>query len=206
MPNPLIVFAHADEAQAFSDVSHLVTGIGKINAVAELARRLGEGDVSEVVVLGTAGMLDDHLDLDTVYRVAAAVQHDFEFPTDAATLPGDGVVEMLDPLEWEARGAQVMQTIAESDESPTAVIATGDVFVKDDLLRTTLVARGAQLVDMESYAYAVLCRVYGVPVSIYKIPSDTADSATTHESWDDIVARKSTQLREFADQRGLLIN
>ena len=202
MSNRLLVFAHADEAQAFSDVPHLVTGIGKINAVVELSRELSRNDVSDVVVLGTAGMIDDHLDLDTVYRVSAAMQHDFEFPSDTAILARDGSVDMMTPLEWEAGTAQT----TEDEAVPTAMIATGDLFVKDDLLRTALVSQGAQLVDMESYAYAVLCRVYDVPVSIFKIPSDTADSATTHESWDQVVARKSDQLRQFADQHGLLIN
>lgn len=196
MPKPLLVFAHADEAQAFADVPHFVSGFGKISATVHLGERLAEGDVSEVVVLGTAGLLDDGLDFDAVYRIAYALQHDFEFPSDVARIEQDGTVGLIDPLEWEHHTPRLAPG--------EAVIATGDVFVKDDELRANLTSQGAQLVDMESYAFAVLCRVYEVPLTIYKIPSDTADSNTTNQSWDDIVAVKSQQLREFAHEKGLV--
>lgn len=196
MRSRLLVFAHADEAQAFVDVPHFVSGIGKISATVNLGERLSQGDVSEVVVLGTAGMLDDGLDFDAVHRIGYVMQHDFEFPSDVVRIEQDGSVSLIDPLTWEAGTPEI--------STGEAVIATGDVFVKDDLLRASLIAQGAQLVDMESYAFAVLCRVYEVPLTIYKIPSDTADSATTNQSWDDIVAVKSRQLREFAQAQGLL--
>lgn len=196
---PLLVFAHADEAQAFADVPHLVTGIGKINSSTVLSKRLGEGNVSEVIVLGTAGMIDDRLHVETVYRVAAAVQHDFEFPTATAVISDTGAVELIDPHDWADRAHEVT-----SQGGDTAMIATGDVFVNDNQLRNSLIAQGAQLVDMESYAYAITAHSFGVPIRIFKVPSDTADDNTTHEEWDTVVVRKSEALRQFAREQGLL--
>lgn len=183
----LIVFAHRDEASAFADVPHLVTGVGKINASTELAAALAaaaaEGrSIGRVLVLGTAGVVgdgDDRPSLDEVYQIAGVVQHDFSLPTP----------ELVPAGEWVL------------PEARRAVIATGDVFVKDDVQRATISALGATLVDMEAYAYARVCERFGVPLQLFKVPSDFADSATTDEEWDVIVFRKSEQLRAFWEER-----
>ena len=46
-----------------------------------------------------------------------------------------------------------------------------------------------------------MCERLGVPLQIFKVPSDFADSATSDADWDEIVFRKSEQLREFWDAR-----
>lgn len=178
--HPLLVFAHADEASAFEGVPHLVTGVGKVNAAVSLAAALREGSVERVVVLGTAGVVGegaDRLSLDTVYQVTGVVQHDFSLPSPTVVPGGDVLL------------------------GETATMATGDQFVKDDAQRTHIAELGAQLVDMEGYAYASLCARLGVSLQIFKIPSDFADSSTTDEEWDEIVFAKSRQLRAFWEDR-----
>ncbi|MGO1810825.1 MAG: phosphorylase family protein, partial [Canibacter sp.] len=174
MKNQLLVFAHHDEASAFTDIAHLVTGVGKINAATSLALALGAASepVDEVVVLGTAGIVSDGHDLDTIVQITHAVQHDFSL--DSPRL-------VLAPPVIDA----------------TATIATGDVFVKNDAQRTAIANLGATLVDMETYAYASVCERFNVPLKAFKIPSDFADSSTTDEEWDEIVFLKSGQLRHF---------
>lgn len=188
MPTPvtLLVFAHRDEASAFGDVPHLVTGVGKINAATELSAALAAGfdgePIARVVVLGTAGVVGDGADrpsLDEVYQITGVVQHDFSLPSPLLVPAG----EIVQP------------------EGLQAVIATGDVFVKDDAQRATIQGLGATLVDMEAYALARVCERHGVPLQIFKVPSDFADSSTTDEEWDTIVFRKSEQLREFWNAR-----
>ena len=189
MPAPtttLLVFAHRDEASAFADVPHLVTGVGKINAATELSAAIAAGDsgakIERVVVLGTAGVVGDGEDrpsLDEVYQITGVVQHDFSLPSPAIIPAG----ELVQPEELRA------------------VIATGDVFVKDDEQRARIHSLGATLVDMEAYALARVCERNGVPLQIFKVPSDFADSSTTDEEWDTIVFRKSEQLRAFWETR-----
>lgn len=182
----LLVFAHRDEATAFADVDHLVTGVGKVNAAVSLAVKLAAGGadravVDRVIVLGTAGVVGDgdaRLDLETVYQITGVVQHDFSLPSPELRPHGDVLLP-----------------------GSTATIATGDVFVQDDAQRAHIQGLGADLVDMEAYAFASVCEKFGVPLQIFKIPSDFADSSTTAEEWDTIVFRKSEQLREFWDTR-----
>ena len=175
----LLVFAHRDEASAFADVPHLVTGVGKVQGAVSLAAALADGSVERVVVLGTAGVVgdgEDRLSLEEVVQITGVVQHDFSLPSPT-----------LEPA-----GAVILP-------ERTATIATGDVFVKDDAQRAHISGLGAALVDMESYAYASVCAKFDVPLQLFKIPSDFADSSTTDEEWDTIVFRKSEQLRAFWD-------
>lgn len=175
----LLVFAHDDEAAAFAreGIPHLVTGVGKVNASFELTRALAAGSgFEQVVVLGTAGIVSDGPRLDTVYQVSAVVQHDFSLASPRLELLGEVIA---DP----------------------AVIATGDVFVQDDVQRQRIAALGATLVDMESYAYASVCMRLEVPLRVFKTPSDFADSSTTMEEWDGAVLTNSEQLLRFAGER-----
>lgn len=179
----LLVFAHGDEAAAFAEagVPHLLTGVGKINAAIALTDAIlaaGGDGIERVVVLGTAGALSETARLDTVYQVTSAVQHDFSLPSPRIEIAGSGAV------------------LAE-----TTTIATGDVFVQDDARRATLAALGATLVDMETYAYARVCERLGIPLQVFKTPSDFADSSTTMEEWDGVVVSKSRQLFDFAAER-----
>ena len=179
----LLVFAHDDEAAAFAEagVPHLLTGVGKVNAALELTRALveaGSGGVDRVVVLGTAGAVAEGVRLDTVYRISAAVQHDFSLPSPR--------LELAPAFE---------------EQVEAAVIATGDVFVQDDAQRAALAALGASLVDMETYAYAHVCARLGIPLQVFKTPSDFADSSTTMDEWDGAVVSNSRQLFEFAESR-----
>lgn len=174
----LLVFAHADEAECFAraGVPHLVTGVGKINATLALTETIitaGQGAIDRVVVLGTAGAISEAARLDTVYQIVEVVQHDYSLPSPSIAPTG--------------------MTVAPE----TAVIATGDVFVQDDTQREAIAALGATLVDMESYAYAVVCERLGVPLQLFKVPSDFADSSTTQDEWDGVVVTKSQQLYDF---------
>ena len=183
MTQTLIVFAHRDEASAFADVPHLVTGVGKINAAGSLAHALASAPtkIERVIVLGTAGVVGDAPDrpsLEDVYQVTGVVQHDF-------SLPSPTLVPASEVLLPEF----------------TATIATGDVFVQDDVQRAHIAGLGATLCDMEAYAYASVCDRFEVPLQLFKIPSDFADSSTTDAEWDEIVFRKSEQLRAFYEAR-----
>jgi adenosylhomocysteine nucleosidase len=161
----LIVTALAAEAQSVpSSERVLVTGPGKVQAAAKLAVYLADwSEYTQVVVLGTAGLLTREYPIETVYQVGAAVQHDVGSTSHLAFLNSVAGSEVTAPglVQWD-------------DDAPFTV-ATGDVFVQS-ASRARELAIEAELVDMETYSYAYVCAYFGVPLKVFKYATDYADS------------------------------
>ena len=150
-----MVAATAREAAHVPDgLPLVVSGMGKTAAATATARALaGAGDKDLIVVnVGTAGALRD--EVTGLHEVGTVLNHDMN--ADAIRALG------YDPMERIVVGPGEI------------VLASGDVFVADRLVREAL-ARRAHLVDMEGYAVAYACRAFGVPVRLIKHVSDNAD-------------------------------
>lgn len=155
MTGVLVVAATAREAAHVPDSLPLViTGLGKTAAATAVARALAEAGTTDLAVVnvGTAGALRDGIT--GLHEVGTVVNHDMN--ADAIRALGH------DPVE---------QIVVGPHET---VLASGDVFVADPLVRQRL-ARRAHLVDMEGYAVAYACRAFAVPVRLVKHVSDNAD-------------------------------
>lgn len=164
---PLLVVATEAEATRLpTDAAILLTGMGKVNATAALTTVLAAGSLpAEVINLGTAGALRPGLT--GLHLVRRVVQHDLD-------------TELLHRLTGETVGAPL-------DLGDTGlVLATGDTFVSDEVVRERL-ARRADLVDMEGYAVASVAIRFGVPVRLVKCVSDGAGDDAAR-SWQENVA------------------
>lgn len=156
----------------------LVTGPGKLNAGVALAERLSDAArerPDEIVVVGTAGSVDDAL-AGGVHDVSATVQHDV---TDLEGTPGR---HLALPARLEIGG-----------NGP--VIATGDSFVDNAETAALIRSLGASLVDMETYALVWVAARHDVPIRVLRAISDRAQDGAT-ELWDEVVATCSGWLRE----------
>lgn len=170
----LVVSATPEEAAHVPPGLPLViTGVGKVAAAAVVARELAtRPDVTEVVNIGSAGALHDHLE--GLHLVGRVWNHDLS----AAALRAFG----YDPQEWLTVG-----------EGPIR-LATGDLFVSDPLVRTRL-SLEADLVDMEGYAVAWACRQAAVDCRLVKHVSDGADEASME--WPQRVDLSARALGEW---------
>lgn len=175
----LLVAALESELVAFSEpldgFDRLITGPGKLKATYGLTRALDAGAYDEILVVGTAGALDDTIG-SGVHEIHWAFQHD--------VINEDGVrgehVSMPQRIE-----------LAPGDVS----IATGDSFIDDAEAVQLILSLGGRLVDMESYAYAWVAAQFDVPIRIWKAVSDNAqDGANT--TWEEAVTACSHELRD----------
>ncbi|GAA1617034.1 nucleosidase [Kribbella karoonensis] len=179
MTQYLVVSAIAGEARYVPDgVPVVVTGVGKTAAAVAVSRALAERDTTDLVVLnvGTTGALRDGLS--GLFLPSKVINHDVN--ADAVRAIG------LDP----------------QDELPIeggdgTVLASGDVFVADPVVRARLAER-AQLVDMEAYGVVYACRAYGVPVRVVKHVSDSADGAAL--DWPALVDASAKVLGEWVSE------
>jgi adenosylhomocysteine nucleosidase len=179
LDRPLLVVALEEEAQHLhvSDLPVLVTGVGKVCAAAALASVLARQRPSRVINLGTAGSLREGLKGTQV--VGRVEQHDFDD-------------EAIFGLTGEHFGAAIDLGVG------GPVLGSGDLFVDSAAKRAGLVGRGIDLVDMEGYAVAFTARQFGLPVTLVKEISDSADEGaarTWRESVDECAERLGEWLR-----------
>lgn len=177
----LLVAALEAELVAFPPTlpgfQRLVTGPGKLQGAVALTRALDAlgRECEEIVVVGTAGALDDGLEA-SVYEIGATIQHDV---SDIDGIVGQHV-SLPARLELPRDGV---------------TIATGDHFVDDADAVERIRALDARLVDMETYAYVWTAQEFGVPVRVLKAVSDRAQDGARYD-WHDAVTACSVLLRD----------
>lgn len=156
----------------------VVTGVGKTAAAVAVSRALAERDTSDLVVLnvGTTGALRDGLA--GLFLPSVVINHD----VNAAAVRAIG----LDPRD---------ELVVEGGDG--TVLASGDVFVTDPVVRARLAER-AHLVDMEAYGVVYACQEYGVPVRVVKHVSDSADEAAL--DWPALVDASAKVLGEWVSE------
>lgn len=174
----LIVAATAVEAAHVPrDLPVLVTGLGKTAAAAHLSRELARRpEVTRIINIGSAGALHDHLA--GLHVIGRVIHHDIS----AAAI--------------RALGFEVEDELLLDPTSPMR-LATGDVFVTDPSVRSTL-ARRADLVDMEGFALAWTARLFDVEAVLVKHVSDYADESA--HDWPSAVAHSARELGAWLSQ------
>jgi adenosylhomocysteine nucleosidase len=172
----LIVSAtRAEAAFVPEDLPVVITGMGKTAAATATAKALATTDTEGLTVinLGTAGALRDGLT--GLHTPGTVFNHDMN--AEAIRALGHDPADTLD--------------VPDGDET---VLASGDVFVTDPLVRDRLAER-AHLVDMEGYAVAYACARFGVPVRLVKHVSDSADESAL--DWPAQVGASARALGEW---------
>ena len=141
------------------------TGVGKINAAMAATKACAQQDCESVVNYGTAGSLKTDIAGDLV-RVSQIHQRDMDARPLAA----------LGETPFEENGGMI-------DLGGEGVsLSTGDNFV------TSPPEIATDIVDMEAYAIAKICRAGGKPFQCYKYITDLADEDAT-QNWRDNVAK-----------------
>jgi len=178
------------------DVSLVLCGIGKVHAAAAAQRVVAELKPDAVFSCGSAGSLNDSLDIGDVVLGAATIQHDYGFVTPDAFIPfGLHLQRQGKAREYLRRfpadaallgAANAMQHDA-PPSSPSLVIGTiltGDQVIFSAEKRQALRQEfDALAVEMESAAIAQVCALYDVPfVSIRGISDHASETITLDTS------------------------
>jgi adenosylhomocysteine nucleosidase len=175
----LVVAATAAEAAHVpAGLPLVVTGLGKTAAAVATTRALAAyGDLTglAVVNIGTAGALREGLS--GLHVPGVVLNHDVN-------------ADIVRSLGYDPEERLV---VGESE----VVLATGDVFVTDPLVRDRL-ASAAHLVDMEGYAVAYAARSFGVPVRLVKHVSDDADESAM--DWPSRVEASAVELGGWLEE------
>ena len=169
---------------------------GKVAATITATLMVQEFGVTDLFFIGTAGALADGLKVGDIVIAKRLVQHDldarpmisrFELPllnriyVDSdpvlTALAGRAVTNLLE------RGVEKMvgeQAVKDFNLAPTLYygdIASGDQFINSKEKRESILSLlpGIQCVEMEGAAVAQVCLEFGVPFTVIRTISDTAD-------------------------------
>lgn len=166
---------------ASAGVDVLFTGVGKVNAAYQLARRVVVSPPSLVVNFGTAG--SSRHPRGAVLACRRFLQRDMD-------VSGLGFVVGQTPFENVPRELEFPPVFR---RLPEAICGTGDRF------ETTALDHACDVVDMEAYALAKVCWLERVPFACAKYVSDGADeNAGTH--WEaELEAAAQVFVRLYAE-------
>lgn len=182
--SPLVVFALAEEAGGcFDDLGDrlLYTGVGKINAAYALARRLQQSAPALVLSFGTAG--SPRFATHSLVECSRFVQRDM----DARPL---GFALGETPLDPHPAILTVPRRFDGLDEG---CCGTGDSFVQGHDIGA------CDVVDMEAYALAKICRLEGIAFTAVKYITDGGDDAADRD-WATNLPRAAAAFRGLYDR------
>ena len=161
----LVVLALADEAPMLAQHKNVFfTGIGKVNAASTVAELIEIHKPTQIINFGTAGGITVGPGL---HKATRFVQRDMQC-VELGALPGQTPNENTG-------------VVLEIDDSGLTC-STGDNFVTNPNLEIP-----ADLVDMEAYAIAKVCRKKHVKFLCYKFVSDNANENAATD-WSTMIS------------------
>jgi adenosylhomocysteine nucleosidase len=148
-----------------------VMGVGKIKATIATMKAIQKYRPTRLINYGTAGSLNRDFS-EGIYQIAVVGQRD---------------------MDVRALGCKLGETpyskehwITLSDVETRPTLTSGDSFV------SFVPELKSDLVDMEAYAIAMVCRDQKVPLDVYKFVSDNAD-AEAPRTWEENVNAGSVE-------------
>ncbi|NDV83212.1 5'-methylthioadenosine/S-adenosylhomocysteine nucleosidase [Bacteroides sp. 51] len=162
------------------DIQHIRTGVGKTLSAFRLTRAICRETPDLVLNIGTAGTFEHQVG--DIFIAKRFIDRDYE----ATKLPG---------LEYEIDANALLPDdrslkdwVQQYDK--LGICSTGDTFV------TELSSFGADMVDMEAYAQAFVCRELNVPfISVKYITDIIGQNSVQH--WEDKLADARLGLAEW---------
>ena len=152
--NKLFVAALKEETVGLNYFYHI--GVGKVNATYNLTKLIHKHNPSEVINYGTAGTIKK--ELSGLVEVTKFYQRDMDvrglLDIKLGETPFDDINEILNFNEGYSCG-------------------TGDSFVNKQI------EMDVDLVDMEAYALAKVCKLEGIKFRCFKYISDNADDSAS---------------------------
>lgn len=161
MSNDIVVLALAQEAQQLFDryTNVHVIGVGKVNSAINLTRLIYRYHPRRVINIGTAGGITVS---NGIHRISRVTQHDVNL-TPLGLAPGEILSDPESIIDLPGNGL---------------TCASGDLFVTEPhKLRVK-----TDIIDMEAYSIARVCKAMSVDCEIWKYISDSADSSAA-DTW-----------------------
>ncbi|MCI8412193.1 MAG: 5'-methylthioadenosine/adenosylhomocysteine nucleosidase [Clostridia bacterium] len=180
------------------------SGVGKVNAARTTQIMIDNFDIDYVINAGSAGAINDMLEIGDVIIGKQVVQHDFDitaFGHSKGFITGVGNNVICD-RELVSKFNMIIDDIAERNYNiKLGVVATGDIFCTEVAMKDKIRAKfDADAVDMECGAIAQVCYLDNIPFIVIRSVSDTPNgknTSTFEENLELASKRCATILKEI---------
>lgn len=148
------------------------SGVGKVNAARVAQIITDKFDLSFIINVGSAGALNEDLNIGDIVLGKLLIQHDFDvtaFGRDKGFIPETGKFFESDKnLLEKCKHLQI-----DNQKIITGTIASGDIFLTDVNLKENIKKNfNADCVEMEGAAIAQVCALNKVPFIVIRSISD----------------------------------
>lgn len=150
-------------------------GVGKVNAAMTTQILIDNFDIEYVINVGTAGSLNDNIEIGDLVIAEKLVQHDFDitvFGHEKGYITNIGKYFYSDKSLIE-KAKFTIEQMNEKFNQHIGIIATGDIFVQNiDVKNRIKEEFNAECVEMEGAAIAQVCTLDKVPFIVIRAISD----------------------------------
>lgn len=176
MTNDIILIALPDEAPDFKRYPNVIfTGLGKINAASVCTEAILTHEPKRIFNFGTAGGITVGRGL---HRIGTFVQRDM----------------LCEPLGYLPGETPFEENLSEIKFGEGLTCSTGDNFVIDNKLTIP-----ADIVDMEAYAIAKICKKYNVDFNCFKYITDSGDENAVVD-WKKLIEEGETSYWQIVEE------
>jgi len=184
------------------DVVLVKCGVGKVNAARTTQILTDNFDLDYIINVGTAGGLNDKIDIGDVVIAEKLIQHDFDI---TAAGREKGYITDLGKYFYSdkrliEKAKSVINTIDDNFNCFIGTIATGDIFVQDLEIKDKI-KRGfnADCTEMEGAAIAQVCTLNKVPFIIIRSISDkpNGNNAVDFEKYLELACERYAKFIDF---------
>ena len=184
------------------DVVLVKCGVGKVNAARTTQILLNNYEIEYVINVGTAGSLNENIEIGDVVIGEKLVQHDFDITAgghEKGYISHTGKYFYSDKNLVE-RTKKVIQGMNENFNAFIGTIATGDIFVQDIKVKNTIKAEfNADCAEMEGAAIAQVCMLDNVPFIVIRSISDkpNGNNAIDFEKYLELACERYAKFIDF---------
>lgn len=169
------------------EVSHIYTGVGKTKSACILTKHICMNKPDLILNVGTAGTLNHQVG--DIFVSTHFIDRDYE----SIRLPG--LEHEIDGLPLLSRQHGLRQWLKQYDK--TGICNTGDSFV------TRAESLMGDIVDMEAYAQAFVCKEFDVPFISVKYITDIIGENSVGQ-WESRLTEARNRLALWFEQQMLL--
>lgn len=150
-------------------------GVGKVNAARTTQILLNNFDIEYVINVGTAGSLNENIEIGDIVIGEKLVQHDFDITAGGRE---KGYITDIGKYFYSDKNLvektkKIIEEMNGKFNAFIGTIATGDIFVQDIQVKNRIKAEfNADCAEMEGAAIAQVCTLDNIPFIVIRSISD----------------------------------